>query len=233
MTVNEQHREIRLRVAESQCRYGHWDLNYLLEILLRHYRRLCGRAEALGDRELDKPAVRRQDEPHLRHRQEELDRLQRRDNCAREAPIEIVFDVLTDHRGYKRFAPLRAVKLEQEGTPAPNGVGAIRALHAVGPPIREQVTELQDQYGMVPSRGPFRFACDGTPPRDVVVTWFETDPPSGILESDRGSTTIFATQSGSGARYVGDNVAFWEHQGGATVTWGADAREISCAPKKG
>lgn len=98
---------------------------------------------------------------------------------------------------------------------------------------RTRIAELQDQYNMVPSRGPFRFACDGTPPRDVVVTWFETDPPSGILESDRGSTTIFATQSGSGARYVGDNVAFWEHQGGATMTWGIEAQELSCALKKG
>jgi len=57
------------------------------------------------------------------------------------APIEVVFDVLTDHAGYAKILPLRSSSLEQQGNPAPNGVGAIRALRAVGPPTREQVTE--------------------------------------------------------------------------------------------
>lgn len=55
------------------------------------------------------------------------------------APPEIVFDVLTDHRGYARITPLRKAELEREGTPAPNGVGTIRVLSAVGPPLREEV----------------------------------------------------------------------------------------------
>jgi uncharacterized protein YndB with AHSA1/START domain len=80
------------------------------------------------------------------------------------APIDVVFDVLTDHRGYKRVLPLRAVKLEREGDPAPNGVGAIRALHAVGPPIREQVTEY-----VAPTRFAYRM-LSGAPVRDHVGT---------------------------------------------------------------
>jgi uncharacterized protein YndB with AHSA1/START domain len=55
------------------------------------------------------------------------------------APPEVVFDVLTDHRGYAGITPLRKAELEREGTPAPNGVGAIRVLGAVGPPLREEV----------------------------------------------------------------------------------------------
>jgi uncharacterized protein YndB with AHSA1/START domain len=85
-------------------------------------------------------------------------------NSVVRAPVETVFDVLTDHRGYTAFTPLRAVKLEQEGVPAPNGVGAIRALHAIGPPIREQVTEYER---------PTRFAytmLSGMPVRDYVGT---------------------------------------------------------------
>ncbi len=59
------------------------------------------------------------------------------------APAEVVFDVLTDHRGYTNLTPPGArVKLEREGDPAPNGVGAIRAIHIVGPPIREEVIEF-------------------------------------------------------------------------------------------
>jgi uncharacterized protein YndB with AHSA1/START domain len=55
------------------------------------------------------------------------------------APPETVFDVLTDHRRYTDITPLRKAELEREGEPAPNGVGAIRVLTAVGPPMREEV----------------------------------------------------------------------------------------------
>jgi hypothetical protein len=57
------------------------------------------------------------------------------------APCELVFEVLTDHRGYARLTPLRSSTLEREGEPAPNGIGAIRVLKLAGPPIREEVTE--------------------------------------------------------------------------------------------
>jgi uncharacterized protein YndB with AHSA1/START domain len=55
------------------------------------------------------------------------------------APPDVVFDVLTDHRRYAELTPLRCSELEREGEPAPNGVGAIRVLGAVGPPLREEV----------------------------------------------------------------------------------------------
>jgi uncharacterized protein YndB with AHSA1/START domain len=55
------------------------------------------------------------------------------------APPEVVFAVLTDHRRYAELTPLRKSELEREGEPAPNGLGAIRKLSAVGPPLREEV----------------------------------------------------------------------------------------------
>lgn len=60
-----------------------------------------------------------------------------------DAPIEVVFDVLADHRGYAAITPLRSVTLEREGEPAPNGVGAIRALKLAGPPIREEIIQYE------------------------------------------------------------------------------------------
>lgn len=54
------------------------------------------------------------------------------------AAPEVVFDVLTDHRRYAEMTPLRKSVLEREGEPAPNGVGSIRKLSAVGPPLREE-----------------------------------------------------------------------------------------------
>ncbi len=55
------------------------------------------------------------------------------------AAPETVFAVLTDHRKYSDLTPLRKSVLEREGEPAPNGLGAIRKLSAIGPPLREEV----------------------------------------------------------------------------------------------
>jgi uncharacterized protein YndB with AHSA1/START domain len=77
-----------------------------------------------------------------------------------DAPPEAVFDVITDHRGYSDITPVRRVDLEREGEPAPNGVGAIRVLHAAGPPMREEITVYER---------PTRFAykiLSGAPVRD-------------------------------------------------------------------
>jgi hypothetical protein len=62
------------------------------------------------------------------------------------APIDIVFDVLVDHQGQADRTLLRSSTLEREGDPPPNGVGAIRRLSLVGPPIREQVTVFEPPH---------------------------------------------------------------------------------------
>jgi len=80
------------------------------------------------------------------------------------APAETVFEVLTDHRRYAEITPLRRSELEREGEPAPNGVGAIRRLSAVGPPLREEVIAYQ-----APSRFSYTL-LSGIPVRDHVGT---------------------------------------------------------------
>lgn len=80
------------------------------------------------------------------------------------APAELVFDVLTDHRGYAHLTALRSSTLEREGQPAPNGVGAIRVLKLAGPPIREEVTEYD-----APTRFAYR-ALSGLPARSHTGT---------------------------------------------------------------
>jgi len=80
------------------------------------------------------------------------------------APPDVVFDLLTDHRRYAELTPLRKSELEREGEPAPNGVGAIRVLSAVGPPLREEVIayERPDRYSYT--------LLSGLPVRDHVGT---------------------------------------------------------------
>lgn len=80
------------------------------------------------------------------------------------APPEVVFDVLTDHRGYADITLLRRAELEREGDPPPNGVGAIRVLRSVGPPLREEVLSYEP-----PSRFSYRL-LSGVPVRDHVGT---------------------------------------------------------------
>jgi uncharacterized protein YndB with AHSA1/START domain len=80
------------------------------------------------------------------------------------APPQTVFDVFTDHRGYARITPMRKVELEREGDPAPNGVGAIRVLHSVGPPLREEVVAYES-----PTRFSYK-VMSGAPIRDHLGT---------------------------------------------------------------
>jgi uncharacterized protein YndB with AHSA1/START domain len=80
------------------------------------------------------------------------------------APPETVFEVLTDHRRYAEITPLRRSELEREGEPAPNGVGAVRVLRSVGPPLREEVIAYE------PSSRFSYTLLSGAPVRDHVGT---------------------------------------------------------------
>ena len=94
-----------------------------------------------------------------------------------------VFEVLSDHRGYSAISPIRSSTIEREGDPAPNGVGAIRVLKTLGPPIREEVVEY------VPGE---RFAyklLSGAPLRDHVGTVTLTERTDGTEVSYRIDTT--------------------------------------------
>jgi uncharacterized protein YndB with AHSA1/START domain len=80
------------------------------------------------------------------------------------APPETVFEVLTEHHLYASITPMRRSVLEREGEPPPNGVGAIRVLTSVGPPLREEVIAYQP-----PTRFSYKL-LSGAPVRDHVGT---------------------------------------------------------------
>src|SRR6476469_2209847 len=73
-----------------------------------------------------------------------------------------VWDIASDHEGMASWTPLRSVQLEQEGTPERNGVGAIRRLNLVGPPMREQITAFEPTHHLA-----YRL-LSGAPVRDYV-----------------------------------------------------------------
>ncbi|HQR56878.1 MAG TPA: MliC family protein [Burkholderiaceae bacterium] len=95
-----------------------------------------------------------------------------------------------------------------------------------------RIAELQAKYRLVPSRGPFAFACDGSPANEVTVTYFETEPSTMIAERGDSVSLMFQQIAASGAKYQGRNESFWEHQGVATITWGYGAPEMRCTLKR-
>ncbi len=96
---------------------------------------------------------------------------------------EVVFDAITDHRRYSDYTRIRRAELEREGDFEPNGVGAIRALHLLGPPMRERVIAFER---------PRRFSYEllsGLPVRDHVGTVTLEPDGSGTAMSYRVVTT--------------------------------------------
>jgi uncharacterized protein YndB with AHSA1/START domain len=79
-----------------------------------------------------------------------------------DVPVEpaVVWEVVSDHPGMVRWTPLRRVEMEAGGRPQPHGVGAVRALHLVGPPIREEITAYE------PERRLAYRALSGLPAKD-------------------------------------------------------------------
>ncbi len=98
------------------------------------------------------------------------------------APAETVFEVLTDHRRYNELTPLRKSVLEREGEVDPNGVGAIRKLTVVGPPMREEVIAYE-----APSRFSYT-VLSGLPVRDHVGT-------VELLAEGEGTKMVYAVRT--------------------------------------
>jgi uncharacterized protein YndB with AHSA1/START domain len=66
-------------------------------------------------------------------------------DCSRTvaAPAETLFEVLADHRGMAALTRFRSVEIERPGEPPPNGLGAIRSLRLLGPPVREEIIDFE------------------------------------------------------------------------------------------
>jgi uncharacterized protein len=96
---------------------------------------------------------------------------------------------------------------------APDRIACVKARYV------NRIADLQAQFKLVGSRGPFRFVCNNDPNNVLVAQYFETDPPTARFTHDGRTVTAFIARSGSGARYDGPSVSYWEHQGEASVVW--------------
>ena len=98
--------------------------------------------------------------------------------------------------------------------------------------VREQyqlrIAELQASYRLLPGSGPIFFSCDDEFGSEVIVTFFQTDPPTLIAERGDSVSLMYLLPSASGTKYQGRNESFWEHQGKALITWGHGSPEMRC-----
>jgi membrane-bound inhibitor of C-type lysozyme len=94
-----------------------------------------------------------------------------------------------------------------------------------------RIAELEARYMLVSSKGPFFYNCDGVQSKVVVITFFETEPPTLIAEYGDSVSLMYLQPSGSGAKYQGRNESVWIKGNEAMITWGYDTPEMSCQQK--
>ncbi|MDY7095451.1 MAG: MliC family protein, partial [Acidobacteriota bacterium] len=92
-----------------------------------------------------------------------------------------------------------------------------------------RIAELQARYRLVPATGPVFYRCQGQPANEVVVTFFETQPPTLIAERGDSVALMYRQPSEVGAKYQGRNEVLWETGDGARIQWGYGAPEMQCS----
>ena len=77
------------------------------------------------------------------------------------APIERVWARYSDHVSWTEWARFGRVRLAREGVPAPNGVGAVRAISSAGVTVEEEVLSWDPPHRMT-----YRIVRGGLPIAD-------------------------------------------------------------------
>lgn len=106
-----------------------------------------------------------------------------------DAPAEGIFEMVSDHGGYDRFAGVRRAEIARPGEPAPNGVGALRRVW-IGPlRFDEEITAYEPPHRLdylirevrpLPFRhegGSIRLTREGEGTRAVWTSVFEIPIP--------------------------------------------------------
>jgi len=84
-----------------------------------------------------------------------------------------------------------------------------------------RIAAIQATSLLVPTKGPVVYVCpraDGSHD-EVQAMYADTDPPSVVLARGEKSVVAYIARSGSGAKYAGANVTFWDKGGEVQVTW--------------
>lgn len=91
-----------------------------------------------------------------------------------------------------------------------------------------RTAELQARYRLAPATGPVFYFCDGNRANELVVTFFETEPPTLIAERGDTVALMFRDRAGGGDTYVGRNESFRARGDEASIVWGYGAAQMRC-----
>lgn len=92
-----------------------------------------------------------------------------------------------------------------------------------------RITALQIIGGLVVVPSYVGYVCNTYPAKPFTATFYNnTELPSAVLTFGEDQVIAYRAKSGSGARYQGRIVSFWEHQGEVSVEW-VDAKFV-CRP---
>jgi len=91
-----------------------------------------------------------------------------------------------------------------------------------------RIIELKIRSGLLTAPATANYFCKGaTGP--VTAAYYPTSPPAALLTYGDQQTVAFVAESASGARYTGEDVELWEHQGQATVKW--NGKQLVCSKR--
>lgn len=94
-----------------------------------------------------------------------------------------------------------------------------------------RISELQIQGGNLVVPAPVQYQCDGGEYDYLTAIFYQkTAIPSVVLTRGDDQVIAFLAPSGSGAKYEGRNVSFWEHHGEAAGNW--KGKPFNCTVQK-
>jgi len=98
---------------------------------------------------------------------------------------------------------------------------------------QQRITDLQITTGSAEISNSAVFICNPEKHDSITAVFYnDTELPAAVLtrlsDDVDEQKLLFLARSGSGARYLGQNVEFWSHQGEAMVKWGTDGEEFKC-----
>ncbi|CAM4079816.1 MliC family protein [Shewanella aquimarina] len=91
-----------------------------------------------------------------------------------------------------------------------------------------RIAELQARYRLIAPTAEVSYQCDGIKAKQVMVSYFATEPATLIAEFGDSVSLMVSQPSASGSRYQGRNESLWEHHGEARITWGYGADPMIC-----
>lgn len=94
-----------------------------------------------------------------------------------------------------------------------------------------RISELQIQGGSLVVPESVQYQCDGGEYDYLTAVFYQkTAIPSVVLTRGDDQVIAFLARSGSGAKYEGGNVSFWEHQGEVSGSW--NGKPFKCAVRE-